>query len=86
MNIKKLVDESVDEISNAITSNLSDSEKLEVRKIVQAMMTKTIKATSNSCTSAVVLCCGPEADLAHKIEHELKISQKVLIANLIGMR
>ena len=32
------------------------------------------------------MCCGPEADLAHKIQNEMDRKRDVLIANLMAMR
>jgi hypothetical protein len=33
-----------------------------------------------------VVCCGPEADLAHKIQEEMDKKRKVLITNLMSIR
>lgn len=41
---------------------------------------------TESHKSTVVACCGPEADMAHKLQHEMIKSQDALIANLSSMR
>lgn len=42
--------------------------------------------THKEYREAVIACCGPEADLAHKIQEQMNKKRDVLIANLMSMR
>ena len=55
-------------------------------KIIRRTLIRAVNQATESCTSAAVVCCGPEADLAHKIAEEADRAQYALIANLTSMR
>ena len=55
-------------------------------EIIDKALVDTVNKSTECCTQAVVACCGPEADLAHKISHEVDLAQQVLITNLMSMR
>ncbi len=86
MNMNNLVDDAASEIKNSISSSLTDSDVENIKQIIQDKLSKAVNLSSDSCTSAVVMCCGPESDLTHKIEQEVKMAQNALIANLNSMR
>jgi len=66
--------------------DLSDQEKSEILKIIGKSLVKTIEETTEVNREAAVICCGPEADLAHKIEEEVERKKIALIANLTALR
>ena len=86
MSLKSLADEAVTQILKAVANPLSKEEADAVSKIVQHSLIKAVNRATEKCTDAAVVCCGPEADLAHKIAEEADRAQIALIANLTSMR
>ena len=86
MPLKNLADDAVIQISQAVSGPISDAETHVISKIIEQALIKAVNQASEQCTSAAVVCCGPEADLAHKIAEEVDRAQYALIANLTSMR
>lgn len=86
MSLKTLADDAVMQISKAIPGRISEAETEVISRIVEHTLIKAVNQASENCTSAAVVCCGPEADLAHKIAEEVDRAQYALIANLVSMR
>lgn len=86
MSLNKLSEDIVSEIKNTISTPLPDSDISTISKIIDKALVDTVNKSTECCTQAVVMCCGPEADLAHKIAHEVDLAQRVLITNLMSMR
>ena len=66
--------------------DLSSEEKSQILKIIEKLMIQSIEETASSHQEATVVCCGPEADLAHKIQEEAERKTRALIANLMALR
>ena len=86
MSLKSLADDAVDKINKALKGPLTESEAATISKIVQDTLVKAVNESTKSCTTAAVICCGPEADLAHKISEDVERARYALLANLISMR
>ena len=86
MSLKSLVDNAVVEIGKSASTPLTKSETAAISRIIEKSMIEAVRQSSKSCTTAAVVCCGPEADLAHQITEEVKRAQHVLITNLMAMR
>lgn len=86
MPVAKTTIQVTQEICNAISSPLSDGERAEVSKIVETALFDIVARTVRGCKSAAVVCCGPEADLAHKIAEEMELKRTALVASLSSMR
>ena len=86
MKLKTLADNAVTEIDNTLPDNLTEEQTAAIAKIVENTLVEAVGHTSRSCRDAAVVCCGPEADMAHKIAEEVKLARKALIANLMGPR
>lgn len=86
MTIKNLTQDAVDEIKNTVLNNLSESQAEAMTKIIEKKLIKAVKQSTKSCTTAAVIACGPESDLAHKIAEKVDQAQSALIANLKSMR
>ena len=85
MSLRTLADDAVVQISKEIPGRISDAESELISKIVEHALIKAVNRASENCTSAAVVCCGPEADLAHKIAEEVDRAQYSMIANLVIM-
>ena len=86
MSLKPIADKAAGQIFSAISTQLSDDEKANVSRIVEQVVIDTAASTSKECAGIVKFHSGPEADIAHKIDQELKLAETALIANLSGMR
>lgn len=77
----------VQKIDQALANyDLSDQEKAEILKIIGKSLVTTVEETTECNCEAVVICCGPEADIAHKIEEEVERKKNALISNLMALR
>lgn len=86
MSLKTQVDEAVAEVGKAVSTPLTESERAKISRIIEKAMIEAVRHSSKRYTTAAVVCCGPEADLAHKISEEMDRAQQVLITNLMAMR
>ena len=71
MTLKTLADDAVARIGETVSDTLSESEAAAVSKIIEDTLIKAVNQTTKNCATAAVVCCGPEADLAHKIAEEV---------------
>ena len=62
-----------------------DQRPLQEDAVQQAMLDASSR-THREMKDTAVVCCGPEADLAHKIQNEMDKKRDMLIANLMAMR
>ena len=86
MTLKHLADDAVTKIEGTVSAPLSEQDAANIKKIVASALAQAVAETSKEHTAAAVVCCGPEADIAHKIAEEADRAQQVLIANLMAMR
>lgn len=86
MNLEILVDDAVTRIDEAVAATLTVQETAAISKIVNDTLVRAVGATTQSYSDVVVSCCGPEADMAHKINEEVERARIALVANLMGMR
>jgi hypothetical protein len=86
MTLKHLADDAVAQIKEAMSAPLSQQDTAKISKIIASTLAKAVTQTSRDHTAAAVVCCGPEADIAHKIAEEAERAQQALIANLVAMR
>ncbi len=87
MSLKKIVDRSTTTMLDAITDRkLSAKEMQKLRAVIESAVIQAVEQTRIAHEEATIVCCGPEADLAHKIETEAKQKTRMLIANLNALR
>lgn len=86
MDMPKLTDRATAAIDAAISVDLPASDRAAIQKIIQETLRDATNHTQLHCKEAVVFCCGPEADLAHKIQVEMDKKRDMLVANLMAMR
>lgn len=86
MSLEKISKETAFALENAISTDFSEDEREKVSKILKDALIKSVEQTTKSHHEATVICCGPEADLAHKIAEEMALANKALIANLMALR
>jgi hypothetical protein len=86
MNLAELTKRVSQELDDALSDDLPAAEREAILKIVQQAMLDASSRTHREMKDTAVVCCGPEADLAHKIQNEMDKKRDMLIANLKAMR
>ncbi|GAB4346883.1 MAG: hypothetical protein Kow006_05910 [Gammaproteobacteria bacterium] len=86
MTMKSLTEHAVEEIGAALSAHLTQAETKAVREIVEETLIRAVGEAVQNCKEKAVVCCGPEADIAHKISEEVDRARHALIANLTSMR
>ena len=87
MSFKTVTDDTLAEIKRVLAeSELTPSQADEIRSILESSLIQTVEQCSKIDRDTAVQCCGPEADLAHKIAEEMKLKTDALISNLSSMR
>ncbi len=86
MTLRSLADDAVARIGKAVTAPLTEPETAAISKIIEDTLVGAVGQTTQTCSDAAVVCCGPEADMAHKIAEEVHRARQALIANLSSMR
>ncbi|MCP4488416.1 MAG: hypothetical protein GY820_14005 [Gammaproteobacteria bacterium] len=86
MSLEKISKETTLAIKDAILGDLSEDELKKISQILESALIKSVERSTESHREATVICCGPEADLAHKIAEEMGLANKALIANLMALR
>ena len=87
MSLEKTALKAAKKIDHALADyDLSDEQKADIMRIIGHSLIKTAEEMTEAHHQATVVCCGPEADLAHKIEEEVERKKKALISNLMALR
>ncbi|MEM7564921.1 MAG: hypothetical protein AAF353_18015 [Pseudomonadota bacterium] len=87
MALDKTAQKAANRIDEALADyDLSQDEKDAILKIIEKSLVRTVEETSDTHKEATVICCGPEADLAHKIQEEVDRKMNLLISNLMALR
>ena len=87
MSLTKLTDEAVAALVAAVPDHdFSDQQKQQMSRIIEKTLLKTVDHATAAHSRAIATCCGPEADMAHKIDEEVRRANVTLIANLSAMR
>ena len=87
MALEKTAEKAARQISEALSGyDLSEQQKQEILKIIEQSIVSAVEQTAKTHREATVYCCGPEADLAHKIAEEAERKTQALIANLMALR
>ena len=68
MDLAKLSKRVTQELDDALADDLPAEERDAILKIVQQAMLDASSRTHREMKETAVICCGPEADLAHKIQ------------------
>ena len=87
MPLDKTLLEAIAKIDNALAEyDLSNEDRTRIHQVLEKSLISVVEEVTDSHNQAAVSCCGPEADLAHKIADEIERKNKALIANLMALR
>ena len=87
MSLNLLVEETTAALMDAVENHeFSEQQKQALQSIVEKSIAQAVEQAREAHKEVTVMCCGPEADLAHKIAWEAELKTKQLIANLSSLR
>ncbi|MBB4303445.1 hypothetical protein GGD81_002488 [Rhodobium orientis] len=86
MPLKKLADDAVSRIEQAVSAPLGDAERAAVSRIVEQAMIDAVAETTQHCTDAARLHIGADEDKAHKFAEKVRRAEAALVSNLTGLR
>ena len=86
MSLNRLVESAVAKIEKTLPNPLTETQVNAISKVVEEALISAVNESSKNCATAAVVCCGPEADLAHKIAEDVERARHALVANLMSMR
>ena len=86
VSLEKISKDTTLALEDALSADFSEDERKKISQILESALIKSVEQATKSHHEATVICCGPEADLAHKIAEEMGLANKALIANLMAMR
>ena len=85
MNLEKLTKRVTEELETFLSTDLPADQRQKILDIVQRAMLDASTRTHRELKETAVVCCGPEADLAHKIQEQMDKKRDMLVANLKAM-
>jgi hypothetical protein len=86
MGIKKQASQAVKQLESLHDEGWTDQNKEEAAKIIEEAIIKTVHEFCDSSAQAINECCSADQDKAHKLNEELKLARKAIIANLSSLR
>ena len=86
MSLKTLTTNAIKQINETVSVPLTETDNEAIRKIIEVALLEAVNQTTARYKDATNLCCGPDADMAHKIADEMNRAKHALFANLMSMR
>ncbi|MBL4807561.1 MAG: hypothetical protein JKY31_09775 [Rhodobacteraceae bacterium] len=86
MNLEKLTARVSQELDTAFPADFPVAERENIMGIIHRAMLDASKRTHREMKETAIICCGPEADLSHKIQEQMDKKRNLLISNLMAMR
>ena len=86
MDLANLRDRVTRDVCKPVDGDLPAAAQAEISRIVGEALLEATRGVHARSKEAVAICCGPEADLAHKIQQRLDQQRDMLIANLMALR
>lgn len=87
MTLIDLAEETVSALKSVVANcDISKEQTQDLHAIVEKTIIQAMEEANKTHREATIICCGAEADIAHKIDWESKQKMKLLIANLSALR
>ncbi len=85
MHLEQLTKRVAQELEKSLSGDIPAAQRQEILDIVQRAMLDSATRTHRDMKETAIICCGPEADLAHKIQEQMDNKRDMLVANLKAM-
>jgi hypothetical protein len=83
MSLSRIADKTVRSLVRSIPGlEFTETQQDEVRRLVLEALGNTVDESAAVYRDVTVVCCGPEADLAHKINEEADRRTQLLISTM----
>jgi hypothetical protein len=86
MTLEEISKQTFLKILAAVGDSLPEQNQRQINQIVDTAIYETAVCTRQACAQVVKFHTGPEADIAHKIDENLRRLENALIENLKAMR
>ena len=86
MSIQKKAEKAVAQLEELLAESWTKQQEKEARQIIEDAMGQAIKEACAVSKKVVTECCTADQDMAHKLNEEIKLARKALIANLSSLR
>ena len=86
MSISERANGATNAILAVLQATPAEAERRQIVKIIEQALVNTTLAANESCTHAVMECCSPDLDTAHKVADEIRRRQAAVLANLSSLR
>ncbi len=83
MSIKLLAQKTA---TNLMAEFEKDISKAQLTKHIEILLVEIISSTKIECEESRIACCQADQDIAHKMAHEIRHKEDVVMANLMGLR
>ena len=87
MSLDTIANQTLERIDAVLAdAELTQDQRDQLARLVHASMRKVADQCCEAHREVTVQCCGPEADLAHKIAQEARQKTDLLVSNLMSLR
>ena len=86
MDLTAISDRVTKDLCKAISTDLGAEDTAALAAIVRKALLDVSGETHKAYKDVAVVCCGPEADLAHKIQERMDQERDMVITNLMALR
>ena len=86
MSLDKISTKTTSEVLDVLEGAVSDAQRNEIAKIIDSGIIDAAVDVRQACADIVRRQIGPDMDMAHKIDDQIRRTQQALIENLKAMR
>ncbi|WP_438465403.1 hypothetical protein [Marinomonas sp. PE14-40] len=83
MSIKLLAQKTA---TNLMAEFEKDMNQAELTKHIEELLVEVVNMTKTECDDIRQACCQSDQDIAHKIAHDIRHQEDIVMANLMGLR
>ncbi|OUR82668.1 hypothetical protein A9Q77_01845 [Marinomonas sp. 42_23_T18] len=63
-----------------------DISQAQLTKQIELLLVEIVSITKIECEESRIVCCQADMDIAHKMAHEVRHKEDIVMANLMGLR
>lgn len=83
MSIKLLAQKTAIDLMTEFEKDMSQA---ELTKHIEALLVEVVAMTKTECDDVMRACCQSDQDIAHKMAHDNRHKEDIVMANLMGLR
>ena len=86
MSISERAERAAGAIFAALQLKPTEAQRASVRDVIEQALVNAALEAGEHATQAILECCSPDLDTAHKAAEEIRRQQTALVANLSSLR